>query len=394
MNISSRIGLIKPSATMAVTEKASALRAQGIDLIDFGAGEPDFDTPEPIKQAAADAMRAGKTKYTPVAGTDELKGAILTKLRRDNGLTYEKREVIASCGGKHALFIAFQVLFNPGDEVIVPGPYWVSYPDMLLLAGAEARIVLTQADQDFKMTPEQLEAAITPRTRAIILNSPSNPAGSAYDARELGALLEVIARRQDIVVISDDVYEMMVYGDFRAGHVLELRPDLRERTLLVNSVSKTYAMTGWRVGYTAAPAPIVKAMATLQGQMTSNPSSIAQAAAAQALGGPQDSVPPMMAEFGRRRDFVVDRLRAIDGVRCPQPQGAFYAFPNLAAYMHRGQGPKNGDEMAAYLIETAHVAVVGGTDFGYPEHIRISYATSMQNLERGLDRIETALKKL
>jgi len=379
---------------MAVTEKAAALRGQGVDLIDFGAGEPDFDTPEPIKKAAADAMLAGKTKYTPVGGTDELKTAIVTKLRRDNGLTYEKREVIASCGGKHSLFTAFQVLFNPGDEVIVPGPFWVSYPDMLLLAGAQARIVLTPADNDFKMTPQQLDAAITPRTKAIIINSPSNPAGSAYNARELDALLDVLEPRQDLIIISDDVYEMMVYGGFKAGRVLQQRPQLRERTLLVNSVSKTYAMTGWRVGYTAAPAHIVKAMSTLQGQMTSNPSSIAQAAAAQALGGPQDSVPVMMAEFGRRCDFVVERLRAIDGVRCPQPQGAFYAFPNLAAYLNRGHGLKNGDDLAAYLIETAHVAVVGGTDFGYPEHIRISYATSMQNLERGLDRIEAALKKL
>jgi aspartate aminotransferase len=386
--------MIKPSATMAVTEKATALRAQGVDLIDFGAGEPDFDTADSIKDAAAEAMRAGKTKYTPVGGTDELKTAIVTKLRRDNGLAYEKREVIASCGGKHALFVAFQALFNPGDEVIVPGPFWVSYPDMLLLAGAQARIVLTQADQDFKMTPEQLDAAITPHTKAIILNSPSNPAGSAYDARELDALLEVIATRPDMIIISDDVYEMMVYGGFNAGRVLQQRPLLRERTLLVNSVSKTYAMTGWRVGYTAGPAPIIKAMSTLQGQMTSNPSSVAQAAAAQALGGPQDSVPLMMAEFGRRRDFVVARLRAIAGVRCPQPQGAFYAFPNMADYLNRGLGPKNGDELAAYLIDTAHVAVVGGTDFGYPEHIRISYATSMQNLERGLERIEAALKKL
>jgi aspartate aminotransferase len=394
MHVSSRIEMIKPSATMAVTEKATALRAQGVDLIDFGAGEPDFDTADSIKDAAAEAMRAGKTKYTPVGGTDELKTAIVTKLRRDNGLAYEKREVIASCGGKHALFVAFQVLFNPGDEVIVPGPFWVSYPDMLLLAGAQARIVLTQADQDFKMTPEQLDAAITPHTKAIILNSPSNPAGSAYDARELDALLEVIATLPDMIIISDDVYEMMVYGGFNAGRVLQQRPLLRERTLLVNSVSKTYAMTGWRVGYTAGPAPIIKAMSTLQGQMTSNPSSVAQAAAAQALGGPQDSVPLMMAEFGRRRDFVVARLRAIAGVRCPQPQGAFYAFPNMADYLNRGLGPKNGDELAAYLIDTAHVAVVGGTDFGYPEHIRISYATSMQNLERGLERIEAALKKL
>jgi len=393
MKLSTRLELIKPSATMVVTEKAAALRGQGVDLIDFGAGEPDFDTPQPIKDAAAEAMRKGQTKYTPVGGTDELRQAIVTKLQRDNGLTYEKKEVLASCGGKHSLFVAFQALFGPGDEVLVPGPFWVSYPDMLLLAGARARIVLSQAERDFKLSPAELDAAITPQTKAIIINSPSNPAGAAYDDRELAALLEVIAAR-NLIVISDDVYEMMVYGDFKLGRVLSLRPELRDRTLLVNSVSKTYAMTGWRVGYTAGPAHVIKAMSTLQGQMTSNPSSIAQAAAARALGGAQDSVPPMIREFGRRRDFVVQRLHAIAGVRCPNPQGAFYVFPNVAAYLNRGSGPQTGDELAAYLIETAHVAVVGGSDFGYPEHIRISYANSLENLERGLDRIEAALKKL
>jgi len=394
MELSSRLDLIKPSATMAVTEKAAALRAQGIDLIDFGAGEPDFDTPESIKNAAAEAMRRGETKYTPVGGTDALKTAIVTKLKRDNGLTYEKREVLASCGGKHALFEAFQVLFGAGDEVIVPAPFWVSYPDMLLLAGAQARIVHTTAEQNFKLQPQDLDAALTPRTKAIIINSPSNPAGVAYDTQELGALLDVIARRE-LIIISDDVYEMMVYGGFRLGRVLQLRPELRERTLLVNSVSKTYAMTGWRIGYTAGPAHVIKAMSTLQGQMTSNPSSIAQAAAAQALGGSQETVPLMMREFGKRRDFVVHRLRTIPGVRCPEPQGAFYVFPNLAAYLGTGGGkPTTGDELAAYLIDTAHVAVVGGTDFGYPQHVRISYATSMANLEKGLDRMEAALVKL
>ena len=394
MKLSSRVGLIKPSATMAVTEKAAVLRGQGVDLIDFGAGEPDFDTPESIKNAAGDAMRAGQTKYTPVGGTDALKTAIVTKLRRDNGLTYEKREVLASCGGKHALFVAFQVLFDAGDEVIVPGPFWVSYPDMLLLAGAEARIVRTTEKNEFKLQPQELAAAITPRTKAIIINSPSNPTGAAYDERELAALLDVIVPH-DLIIISDDVYEMMVYGGFRAGRVLKLRPELRERTLIVNSVSKTYAMTGWRIGYTAGPAHVIKAMSTLQGQMTSNPLSVAQAAAVQALGGPQETVPLMMREFGKRCDFIVERLRAIPGVRCPKPQGAFYVFPNIAAYLNRGgNGLKTGDDLAAYLIETAHVAVVGGTDFGYAEHIRISYANSMQNLQRGCDRIEAALRKL
>ncbi len=396
MELSGRVGLIKPSATMVVAEKATVLRAQGTDLIDFGAGEPDFDTPESIKNAAVEALRNGATKYTPVGGTDALKGAIVTKLRRDNGLSYEKREVIASCGGKHSLFVAFQALFGPGDEVIVPAPYWVSYTDMLLLAGAEPRIVQTSEESGFKLTADALEAAITPRTKAVIINSPSNPTGTAYDARELAPLADVIARR-DLIAISDDVYEMMVYGGLGRTHILQLRPDLRPRTLVVNSVSKTYAMTGWRIGYTAGPADVIRAMSMLQGQMTSNPSSVAQAAAVQALSGPQETVALMIKEFERRSAFVFDRLSAIPKIRCPKPQGAFYAFPNVSAYLNRRAGGtllKTGDDLAAYLIDTAHVAVVGGSDFGAPDHIRISYATSMQNLERGLDRIETALRKL
>ncbi len=394
MELSRRLGLIKPSATLQVTEKATALRARGVDLIDLGAGEPDFDTPEAIKNAAAEAMRTGQTKYTPVGGTDALKAAIVTKLQRDNGFAYATHEVLATCGGKHALFLAFQALFDAGDEVIVPAPYWVSYTDMLLLAGAAPRVVRTQEANNFRLTAARLEQAITPRTRAIILNSPSNPTGAAYDEAELRPLVEIIARH-NLIVISDDVYEMMVYGGFRLGHVLDIRPDLRERTLIVNSVSKTYAMTGWRIGYSAGPANVIKAMSTLQGQMTSNPSSIAQAAAVQALAGPQDSVPLMIREFEKRALFMMERLHTIPGVRCTEPQGAFYVFPNVSAYLNRGASrPETGDELAAYLIETAHVAVVGGADFGYPEHIRISYANSMANLERAIDRIEAALAKL
>ena len=399
MELSRRLSLIKPSATVQVTEKAAALRARGVDLIDLGAGEPDFDTPEAIKNAAAEAMRAGQTKYTPVGGTDALKTAIVTKLRRDNGFVYATNEVLATCGGKHALFLAFQALFDDGDEVIVPAPYWVSYTDMLLLAGAVPCVVRTQEAHNFRLTPAGLEQAITPRTKAVILNSPSNPTGVAYDEAELRPLVEIIARH-NLIVISDEVYEMMVYGGFRLGHVLRIRPDLRDRTLIANSVSKTYAMTGWRIGYSAGPANVIKAMSTLQGQMTSNPSSIAQAAAVQALSGPQDAVPLMIREFEKRALFMVERLRTIPGVRCPQPQGAFYVFPNVSAYLNRrasrreASPPKTGDELAAYLLETAHVAVVGGSDFGYPEHIRISYANSMANLERGMDRIETALAKL
>jgi aspartate aminotransferase len=291
------------------------------------------------------------------------------------------------------LFLTFQALFGPGDEVIVPAPYWVSYTDMLVLAGATPILVPSPEDTGFKLRPDVLEHSITPRTRAIVLNSPSNPTGAAYDAHELGPLTELIARH-DLIVISDDVYEMMVYGDFQLAHVLHLRPDLRERTLVINSVSKTYAMTGWRVGYTAGPAQVIKAMATLQGQMTSNPSSIAQAAAVAALAGPQEAVSPMIQEFGRRRDFVVQRLRAMPRLRCTLPQGAFYAFPNVSAYVAPHTALQTSDDLAAYLIDTAHVAVVGGTDFGSPHHVRVSYATSMQNLERGLDRLEAALRKL
>lgn len=395
MKLSTRLGLIKPSATMLVTEQAAALRARGVDLIDLGAGEPDFDTPQPIKDAAAAAMGAGQTRYTPVGGSDALKGAIVAKLQRDNRLTYERSEVLASCGGKHALYTAFQALFDPGDEVIVPAPYWVSYPDMLVLAGATPRIVRTLEEEHFQLTAAALDAAVTPRTAAVILNSPSNPTGVAYSNDELAPLLDVVARHH-LSIISDDVYEMMVYGGFQLGQVLRVRPDLRERTLLVNSVSKTYAMTGWRIGYTAGPARVIRAMATLQGQMTSNPSSVAQAAAVEALNGPQDSVAHMMREFERRRAFLLQRLRALPGVQCVAPQGAFYVFPNVSAYLGRrgGGAPRTGDELAAYLLETAHVAVVGGSDFGSPEHIRISYANSMTNLERGLDRIDAALQRL
>lgn len=393
MELSQRLRLVKPSATLAVTEKAVALRQEGVEVIDLGAGEPDFDTPEHIKEAARRALTLGRTKYTPVGGTDELKAAIVAKLKRDNGLDFAKNEVMANCGGKHSLFVAFQAVLNEGDEVLVPAPFWVSYPDMLRLAGARARLVFPRPEHDFKLTADDLERALTPQTQAVILNSPSNPAGVAYDEAELGALLDVLARHS-CWIISDDVYEKMVYGDFRLGQVLRIRPELRERTILCNSVSKTYAMTGWRIGYTAAPAPVIKAMTTIQGQMTSNPSSIAQAAATEALAGPQDSVPRMMGEFGARRDFVVERLRQIPGVRCSKPQGAFYVFPNVAPYLARPGGPNNGDELAKYLLERVHVAVVGGTDFGYPEHIRISYANSRENLARGLERIAQALHEL
>jgi aspartate aminotransferase len=386
------LGLVKPSATLAVTAATAALRSQGKDVVDFGTGEPDFDTPEHIKQAAEAAMAAGQTKYTPVGGTAALKQAIVAKLARDNGLTYAADEVIASCGGKHSLALAFMAVFQDGDEVILPSPFWVSYADMLVLAGAKPVIVPTEERAGFALTPAQLEAAIGPRTRGIIINSPSNPAGAAYDANELGALAEVIARR-GLLVISDDVYERLTYGGFVQPHILRLRPELRPQTIVISSLSKTYAMTGWRLGYTAAPKHVIGAMATLQGQQTSNPCSITQAAAIAALTGPQECVGRMLEEFSRRRAYVLERLAAIPDVTCVQPRGAFYVFPNFRGYLGGKVGSyelKSASDLASYLITEYNLAVVAGEDFGAPTHIRISYATSIGELEKGMDRLTRA----
>jgi aspartate aminotransferase len=394
VRLSSRLARIKPSATLAVTAALAELRRQGRDVIDFGTGEPDFDTPEHIKAAAVKALAAGKTKYTPVSGTLELKQAIVTKLARDNGLAYSPDEVIASCGGKHALLNAFLALFQEGDEVIVPAPYWVSYVDMLALADATAIIVPTTEEDGFRLSPAALEAAIGPRTRALVLNSPSNPTGSAYEAEELRALAEV-CRRRGLLVISDDVYERLTYDGFVQRHILSVCPELRSHTLVISSCSKTYAMTGWRLGYTAGPKHVIAAMATLQGQSTSNPSSIAQAAAAEALAGPQSCVDEMVAEFARRRTFVLARLRAIPGVTVVAPRGAFYVLPNVGALLGRRIGERDlgsASQLASYLLAEFGLAVVAGEDFGAPRNIRISYATSMALLEQGLDRLELGLK--
>jgi aspartate aminotransferase len=394
VHLSERLRRVKPSATLAVTAALAELRRQGKDVIDFGTGEPDFDTPEHIKAAAAAAMKAGETKYTPVGGTLALKEAIIAKLSRDNGLEYAPQEIIASCGGKHSLYNAFQALFQEGDQVVVAAPYWVSYVDMLALAGAEAVIVATAERDGFRMTPEALERAIGPRTRGVIINSPSNPTGAAYDAEELAGLAAVIERR-GVLVISDDVYERLTYDGFAQPHILGVCPALRERTLVISSVSKTYAMTGWRLGYTAGPAHVVKAMATLQGQSTTNPSSITQAAAIAALDGPQECVAKMVEQFARRRRYVLDRLAAIPGVTCMPPRGAFYVFPTIGEFLGRriaGRTLATAADLASYLLTDAGLAVVAGEDFGGPRNIRISYATSMANLEKGLDRLERGLK--
>jgi len=396
MNLAKRLQLIKPSPTLMVTAQVAALRRQGIEVIDFGAGEPDFDTPEHIKAAAVTALRQGKTKYTSVGGTAELKEAIITKLHRDNGLTYGLQEVTANCGGKHTLFNAFHALFDKGDEVLIPAPYWVSYSDMVILAGGQPKLLLTSEETGFKITAAQLRAAIGPQSKALLLNSPSNPTGAAYSEEELRQIAEVI-EQSTLLVISDDVYEKFLYDSPRCAHLLALKPHLRDRVLIVNSVSKTYAMTGWRLGYAAGPREVIAAIETLQSQSTSNPNSIAQAAAVVALTGPQESVSTMAKEFTKRRNYVVQRLRAMSGVFCTLPEGAFYVFPRVSAYFGSRWQDKTitaAMDLSLYLLQEAKVAVVAGEGFGSPDHIRISYATSMQNLEQGLDQIETALKRL
>jgi len=379
-----------------VTVQVAALRRQGIEVIDFGAGEPDFDTPEHIKEAAIAALSQGKTKYTPVGGTAELKEAIIAKLQRDNRLTYSMQEVTANCGGKHTLFNAFHALFGEGDEVLIPAPYWVSYSDMVILTGGQPKLLPTSEETGFKITAAQLHKAIGPQSKALLLNSPSNPTGAAYTENELRQIAEVI-ERSNLIVISDDVYEKFLYDSPRCAHILALKPQLRDRVLLVNSVSKTYAMTGWRLGYAAGPREVIIAIETLQSQSTSNPNSITQAAAVVALTGTQEPVGIMAKEFAKRRNYVVQRLRAIPGISCTLPEGAFYVFPRVAAYFGAKWQDKtitSAMDLSLYLLQEAKVALVAGEGFGSPNHVRISYATSMQNLEQGLDQVEAALKRL
>ncbi len=396
MKLAARISTIKPSPTLAITAKANALKAEGRDVISFGAGEPDFDTPDHIKMAAVKAIEEGFTKYTPVDGIVELKDAIINKLHRDNQLTYDRSEIVVSCGAKHTLYNLTQVLFQDGDEVIIPSPYWVSYLDMVLLSGAMPVILKTGEAQGFKILPEQLEAAITRNTKAIIMNSPSNPTGAVYTARELAALAEVVNGRE-MLVISDDIYEKIIYDDRPFTNIASLNAELRNRTVVVNGVSKAYSMTGWRIGYAAGPEEIIKAMTKLQSQNTSNPTSISQRAAVEALSGNQESVTEMVEEFRRRRNVIVEKLNAIPGVTCGLPHGAFYVFPDVSSLLgrsYRGQALTNSSDFAAYLLESANVAVIPGVDFGHDNHIRLSYATSMKNIEEGLQRIKSAVKGL
>ena len=387
-----RLGRVKPSSTLAMTSKVLELQQKGVKVIGFAAGEPDFPTWESVCEAAHDAIRGGEFRYTAVGGTPKLKQAIRTKLERDNGLAYADNEVIASCGGKHSLYNAMQAVLDEGDEVVVPGPFWVSYPDMAALSGGVAKIAMASEANGFLLTPEELEAALTPATKLVVLNSPSNPTGATYSEEQIAALARVLAKHSCWIIV-DDVYEFIRYDGARPRHLVAIEPSLRDRTIISNSVSKTYAMTGWRIGYTAAPAPVVRAITTLQSQSTSNPSSIAQAAAAAALSGPQSLLAPMVAEFQRRRDYICERVNAINGLSVGVPGGAFYVFINGSGVFER-TGVTDGDGLALKLLEGARVGVVGGNDFGSADHFRISYATSMELIEKGMDAIESYLASL
>jgi len=396
VKLAARVAKIKPSETLAITAKANALRAEGRDVIGFGAGEPDFDTPENIKAAAIRAIEAGFTKYTPVGGTDELKDAIIAKLKRDNALEYKRSQIVVSCGAKHTLYNLAQALFEPGDEVIIPAPYWVSYPDIVVLAGGTPVIVDTLEKDSFKMKPEQLQAAITERTKAVVINSPSNPTGAAYSPEELKALAAVLLDKE-IFVICDDIYEKIIYANFPFENIATAEPKIKDRTIVVNGVSKAYAMTGWRIGYAAGPEQLIAAIIKIQSQNTSNPASISQKAAVEALKGDQEVVGKMVAEFRQRRDAIVKLLNEIDGVKCLSPEGAFYVFPNVSGIYGRSfQGKKITDstELINYLLDEANVATVPGAAFGNDNHIRLSYATSLKNIEEGLKRIKIAISKL
>jgi aspartate aminotransferase len=396
MKLSSRILKIKPSPTLEITSKANALQAAGKDIISFGAGEPDFDTPAHIKLAAVKAIEAGFTKYTAVGGIDALKDAIIHKLQRDNQLNYDRSEIVVSCGAKHTLYNLFQVLFEEGDEVIIPSPYWVSYLDMVILSGAKPVILENDRDRGFKIDPAQLEILINDYTRAIIINSPSNPAGVVYTAGELEAIANII-RGRDIIVISDDIYEKIIYNGLSFCNMASVDERLKRTTVIVNGVSKTYSMTGWRIGYAAGPEEIVSAVTKLQSQNTSNPTSISQMAAVAALDGNQDNVSEMVGQFKNRRDIIVGKLNAIPGITCMSPQGAFYVFPDVSLLLGRSYRSKTistSSDLAAYLLDEAGVAVIPGADFGHDRHIRLSYATSLNKIEEGMERIKIAVMKL
>ena len=390
--IADSLNRIKPSPTIAVTAKARELKAAGRDVIGLGAGEPDFDTPDNIKAAAIKAIEAGKTKYTDVDGIPELKAAICAKFKRENGLTYKPSQVSVGTGGKQVLFNALLATLNPGDEVIIPAPYWVSYPDIVLLGGGTPVAVPARMEDGFKLTAAALDAAITPKTKWLILNSPSNPSGAAYMASDMKPLTDVLLRHPHVWVLTDDMYEHLLYDGLKFCTPAEIEPKLYDRTLTMNGVSKSYAMTGWRIGYAAGPEPLIKAMAKLQSQSTSNPSSIAQYAAVEALNGTQDFIPQRAAAFEKRRDLVVSMLNQAKGLKCPKPEGAFYVYPSCAGLIGKtsGGGRKlaTDEDVVTALLEEEGVAVVQGAAFGLSPFFRISYATDTASLEEACKRIQ------
>lgn len=391
IRLSDRVLSIKPSPTLAVTNKAAELKAAGKDIIGLGAGEPDFDTPEHIKAAATEAIAKGFTKYTAVDGTPGLKKAIIAKFKRDQGLDYAPNQILVSCGGKQSFFNLSLALLNKGDEVIIPAPFWVSYPDMVIIADGTPVIVECPQSQGYKITADQLEKAITPKTRLLVLNSPSNPTGMVYSKAELLALAEVLRKHPHVLVATDDMYEHIIWTAKKFENIVTVAPDLYDRTIVLNGVSKAYAMTGWRIGYAAGPVKLINAMKNVQSQSTSNPTSISQVAAEAALNGPQDVLVPMVKAFKERHDYVVNTLNTIAGVSCSPADGAFYAFCNVEGAIAK-LGLKNDLEFSEHLLNTVGVAVVPGSAFGLDGHMRISYATSMKVLEDALGRIKKAIE--
>lgn len=390
--VSRTLERVKPSPTMAITSKARQMKAEGFDVIGLGAGEPDFDTPDNIKQAAIEAIQRGETKYTAVDGIPELKKAISEKFARENGLAYALNEITVGAGGKHVLYNALLATLDPGDEVVIPSPYWVSYPDIVLLSGAEPVIVETTLKEGFKLTPEALEGAITPKTKWFIFNSPSNPTGAAYTRDEIKALTDVLLRHERVWLLSDDIYEHLIYDGFEFTTPAAVEPKLKERTLTLNGVSKAYSMTGWRIGYAGGPAPLIKAIGTLQSQSTSNPSSISQWAAVEALNGTQDFLKDWVQSFKERRDLVVSMLNQATGLSCPTPAGAFYVYPScegcLGKKTPKGKAIDSDGDFAAALLEEEGVAVVPGAAFGLSPFFRVSYATGMDALQDACRRIQ------
>ncbi|MBE8159141.1 MAG: pyridoxal phosphate-dependent aminotransferase [Betaproteobacteria bacterium] len=384
--LANRVGKVKPSATLAVTAKANQLKSEGIKIVPMGSGEPDFDTPENIQLAATAAIKNGQTRYTAVDGTLELKNAILAKFKNDNNLEFSLAEVMVSSGGKQVFYNLCQAILNDGDEVIIPAPYWVSYPDMALLAGGVPVIVETGLEQDFKISPEQLEQNISAKTKLFVINSPSNPTGAIYSKTELQALAAVLKNHPQVLIISDDIYEHIRWDGADFANILMTNPELKNRCIILNGVSKAYAMTGWRIGYGAGPAEIIKAMKKIQGQSTSNPCSIAQAAALEALSGEQKIIKTMVLAFSERHSFIVKGLNNIDGIECPKSFGAFYSFPRVAGLIER-LGLKDDVEFSTYCLEKLRIALVPGTAFGAPGYVRFSFATSMENISQAIKQL-------